>query len=132
MAEDWRSTEALKELRQLVTCPHCGAMVSTEAGLTIHTDWHQSMNDYVASVDSRLAQFADYITNPTTGLQKRIEDRLDTITNYVTAPNTGLEPRITVAITQLRTDATNAISQLRTDTTNAISSLSARITSLGA
>jgi hypothetical protein len=139
MADDWRVTEALKELRQLVTCPDCGALVSTDAGLTIHVNWHKAMTDYINTVNAELTQFSDYIINPETGLQKQIEDRLDTITAYVTAPNTGLEPRVVAAITdtnaaitQLRSDATTAINQVRTDATNAITSLSARITSLGA
>jgi hypothetical protein len=134
MADDWRVTEALKQLRQMVTCPLCGALVSTADGYSTHQQWHEAMNQYVASVDARLAQFSDYIINPETGLQKQIQDRLDTITNYVVAPQTGLEPRVTAAITstngavaQLRTDATNAINQLRTDATNAINGLDARV-----
>lgn len=134
MADDWRVTEALKQLRQMVTCPLCGALVSTADGYSTHQQWHDAMNQYVASVDARLAQFSDYIINPETGLQKQIQDRLDTITNYVVAPETGLEPRVTAAITstngavnQLRTDATNAITQLRTDATNAITGLDARV-----
>jgi len=125
MADDWRVNEALKMLRQIVTCPLCGALVSTADGYTTHQQWHDAMNQYVASVDNRLAQF--YIINPETGLQVQVQRRLDTITDYVVAPETGLEPRVTAAITatngavtQLRTDATNAIAQLRSDATTAI------------
>lgn len=137
MADDWRVTEALKQLRQMVTCPLCGALVSTADGYSTHQQWHDAMNQYVASVDARLAQFADYIINPETGLQKQVQDRLDTITNYVVAPETGLEPRVTAAFTatngaidQLRTDATNAITQLRNDATSAIVGLDTRVTTL--
>lgn len=139
MADDWRVTEALKQLRQLVTCPLCGALVSTADGYQTHQQWHDAMNQYVASVDAKLAQFSDYIINPETGLQVQVQSRLDTITNYVVAPETGLEPRVTAAITstngavaQLRTDATNAITQLRNDATNAINALDARVDALEA
>lgn len=155
MAEDFRVTEALKQLRQLVTCPQCGAIVSTADGYTIHLAWHQATTDYVSSVDIRLAQFSDYIINPETGLQKQFQDRLDTITEYVTGPTTGLEPRVTQAIqglqtgidnlttaanqaiTSVRSDATTAIAantqaitQLRSDATGAINGLASRISTL--
>jgi len=137
MAEDWRVTEALKQLRQMTTCPLCGALVSTADGYQTHQQWHESMNQYVANVDAKLAQFSDYIINPETGLQKQVQDRLDTITNYVVGPETGLETRVTAAfsqtngaINQLRTDATTAITQLRTDATTAINDLTTRVTAL--
>lgn len=155
MAEDFRVTQALEKLRQMVTCPFCGALVSTADGYNIHVTWHDNMSQYVASVDQRLAQFSDYIINPDTGLQHQIQTRLDTITDYVIAPETGLEPRMIEAVTglntalaQLRDDATAAISsvrsdataayqgnvdaitQLRTDATNAINSLAQRVTVL--
>jgi len=139
MADDWRVSEALKMLRQIVTCPMCGALVSTADGYETHKQWHDAMNQYVATVDAKLAQFSDYIINPETGIQVQIQNRLDTITNYVVAPQTGLEPRVTLAITQtngavtqLRTDATNAIAQLRTDATTAINGLTTRVTALEA
>lgn len=157
MADDWRLTEALKQLRQMVTCPLCGALVSTTDGYNIHLDWHDGMTQYVSSVDSRLAQFSDYIINPETGLQRQFQDRLDVITNYVTAPDTGLESRVTVAIAGLqnninslttaaneavdsvRQDATtaiqansDAITQLRSDATGAITGLSTRVSTLEA
>jgi hypothetical protein len=146
MAEEWRSVEILKLLRQCVVCPYCGVLVATQAGIDSHVAWHEQLNDYVASVETRLTQFSDYIINPETGLQKQIQDRLDTITNYVIAPTTGLEPRttkaiqdLTTAINQLRTDATNAINstnqavaQLRTDATTAITGLTQRVSALEA
>lgn len=137
--DDWRSVEIIKLLRQCVVCPYCGVLVATQAGIDAHTQWHEQLNAYVASVDQRFTDFADYIINPETGLQKLIQDRLDTITDYVINPTTGLEKRATdaivaanAAIQQLRDDATNAINQLRTDATNAINGLSARITALEA
>jgi hypothetical protein len=144
VADDWRLTQALTQLRQMVTCPQCGALVSQSEGYNIHIAWHEGMNQYVASVDAKLAQFSDYIINPDTGLQKQIQDRLDTITNYVVAPETGLEPRVTealtelnAALTQLRSDATAAIqgdsaaiTQLRNDATGAINDLTTRVTTI--
>ena len=137
MADEWRSVEIMKLLRQCVVCPYCGVLVTTQAGIDSHIAWHQGVDAYVASVEQRLDQFSDYIINPVTGLQKQIQDRLDTITDYVINPTTGLEKRTTDAITQLRTDATNAITatnaavaQLRTDATNAITGLTTRVTAL--
>jgi hypothetical protein len=137
MAEEWRSVEALKLLRQCVVCPFCGALVATQAGIDAHVNWHGQMNEYVANVEQRLQSFSDYIIDPQNGLQKRVEDRLDQITEYVIAPETGLESRVAEAITQLRNDATNAITttnnavtQLRNDATAAITGLSNRITAL--
>lgn len=144
MADEWRSMEVMKLLRQCVVCPYCGVLVATQAGIDSHTEWHRGLNEYVANVESTLNQFSDYIINPVTGIQKQIQDRLDTITSYVIAPDTGLEPRttkavqdLTTAINQLRTDATNAIqstnaavTQLRTDATNAITGLTNRVTAL--
>jgi hypothetical protein len=146
MADEWRSVEVMKLLRQCVVCPYCGALVATQAGIDSHVVWHNQLNDYVASVDERFTQFSDYIINPATGLQKQITDRLDVITDYVTNPATGLEKRVTDAIvatngavTQLRNDATtaiqgntSAIAQLRTDATNAIGGLTTRVTALEA
>lgn len=157
MADDWRLTQAMEKLRQMVTCPLCGALVSQSDGITIHLAWHDQMTQYVASVDSRLAQFSDYIINPQTGLQKQFQDRLDTISDYVVAPTTGLEARVTEAISglqtginnlttaandavnSLRSDATeaiqansDAITQLRSDATGAISGLTSRVSALEA
>lgn len=137
--EEWRILEVLKLLRQCVVCPHCGVLVATQAGIDAHINWHNGLSEYVANVDQRLESFSDYIINPATGLQKQIQDRLDTITNYVTAPETGLEPRITVAITELRNDATAGLvsataanTQLRNDATAAINGILARLAILEA
>lgn len=119
MAEEWRSIEVLKLLRQCVVCPFCGVLVATQAGIDSHLQWHNNLDEYVASVETRLEQFADYIVDPETGIQTQIQKRLDTITDYVINPATGLEKRMTDAIvgtngavTQLRNDATGAITDI--------------------
>lgn len=123
---DWRLEEILKLLRQCVVCPYCGALTATDAGIEAHKQWHDGMNEYVASVDQKLQQFSDYIVDPETGLQQRIQERLDTISNYVVAPGTGLEARIVEAFTSTN----GSVSQLRTDATNAITDLSGRVTTV--
>lgn len=137
MTEDWRIAEILKLLRQCITCPYCGVLVSTQEGLDSHTSWHRQVNEFAQSIDARFQQFADYIINPVTGLQKQIQDRLDTITNYVITPGTGLEPRVFAAIQQLRDDATAAITTtntsvttLRNDATTAIGEDRARLSTI--
>lgn len=130
MADDWRILEVLKLLRQCIVCPFCGVLVATQEGWADHVSWHEQINSYTQNIDARFQQFADYITNPDTGLQVQIQNRLDTITNYVIAPGTGLEPRTFAAIQQLRDDATTAINQLRTDTTTAITQDRTRLTTI--
>lgn len=123
---DWRIVEVLKLMRQCVICPFCGALVATDAGIEAHKKWHINLDEYVAHVDQKFEEFADYIIDPDTGIQQAIQARLDTITNYVTAPTTGLESRVTVAIT----NTNNAVTQLRNDATGAITDLSGRLTNV--
>jgi hypothetical protein len=126
MAEEWRSVEVLKLLRQCVICPFCGALVATQAGIDSHVQWHNNLDQYVANVDARLEQFADYIVDPETGIQFQIQDRLDTITQYVINPVTGLEKIITDALTQTN----GAVTQLRNDAVGAIEGLTVRVTTI--
>jgi hypothetical protein len=122
--EDWRITEALKILRQLQTCPYCGALISTVDGLTIHTQWHDGLMGLVNQINTNFNQIYTYVTEPSTGLEKRFND---------------LVGQATEAINTLRTDATNAlantdtsISTLRSDATNAINSTNSSVTELRA
>lgn len=126
LSGDWRIVEVLKLLRQCVVCPFCGVLVSTDAGISAHKAWHNQLQNYVESIDAQLANFSDYIINPTTGLQKQIQDRLDTITNYVIAPVTGLEARTVAAIT----NTNQSVTTLRNDATGAITGLSGRVSTV--
>jgi hypothetical protein len=122
MADDWRLAEALKTLRQVQTCPLCGAMISTDDGLSIHSQWHKNLMGLVNQIDSNFDSIFDYVTNPNTGLEKRLGDLIN---------------GATTAINTLRTDATTAItntnssvSQLRTDATTAINGVGTRVTNI--
>lgn len=105
--EEWRIVEVLKLLRQCVVCPLCGALVTTEAGVTAHKNWHSGASNKVDQIDTR---FRD-------------------IDTYVRGEN-GMEQQIVDAITKVRTDATTAITQLRSDATSAINALVTRVTAL--
>jgi hypothetical protein len=105
--DEWRSVEVLKLLRQCVICPQCGVLVTTQAGINAHIEWHNQLGQYVQSIDDKFQVIHDYVRG-----------------------DGGMEDQIIAALTQLRTDATNAITQLRTDATNAITALSARVTAL--
>jgi hypothetical protein len=122
MADDWRLNEALKTLRQLQTCPSCGALVSAADGLTIHSQWHDSLMGLVNQIDTNFDSIFDYVTNPNTGLEKRLGDLIN---GASTAINT-LRADATTAITN--TDA--SVSQLRTDATNAINGVGTRVTNI--
>lgn len=98
--EEWRITEALKMLRQCVTCPICGALVATEAGIRSHTNWHQGVTNKVEDINTKFQQIYDYIQTPVTGMEARMQ--------------------------QIRTDATNAIIADR----NRLTSIEARLTAL--
>ncbi len=118
--DDWRSTEALKALRQIQTCPYCGALISTADGLTIHTQWHDGLMSLVNQIDANFDLIFDYVTNPATGLEKRLTDLVSSASS---------------AIDTLRTDATNAITTtnnsitiLRNDATSAITGVTNRVT----
>lgn len=102
--KDWRVYEMLKRLRQCVTCPRCGALVSTDEGGTVHIAWHDAIDAYIGSVDNNF----------------------QTIDVYVRGAG-GMEDQIRTAIAQLRADATSAITQLRTDTTTAISAIQPKV-----
>jgi hypothetical protein len=122
MADDWRLAEALKTLRQVQTCPLCGAMISTDDGLSIHSQWHKNLMGLVNQIDSNFDSIFDYVTNPNSGLEKRLGDLISGATS---------------AINTLRTDATtaitntnNSVTQLRTDATTAISGVTTRVTSI--
>lgn len=130
---DFRLLDSLKQLRQMETCPWCGALVSTSDGRTLHLNWHDNLNKYVARVEASLNTIIDYITNPTNGLEKRATDAIQANSAAITQ----LRSDATNAINQLRSDATtaiqgntSAINQLRTDATNAINALDARVDAL--
>lgn len=122
MADDWRTEQYLKKMRQSVTCPLCGALVSTEEGYKIHETWHTNLNTWVGQIAENFQIIFSYVTHPDTGLEKRLADL---ITGATTAINT------------LRTDATNAITatngsvnELRTQATEAIVGLGNRTTTI--
>jgi hypothetical protein len=141
MREDWRTQGAEKIIRQMVTCPSCGALVSEAEGIGIHSRWHQQLDTYVQGIDSRFQVFESYIINPTDGLEKRTTDAIEQIKQYIIAPTTGLEARTQASLDQItqyiiapttglepRTGA--AITTLRNDATNAINALNVRVTAL--
>lgn len=122
MADDWRTQQYLKKMRQSVTCPYCGSLVSTEEGFQIHETWHRNLNTWVQQIADNFQIIFNYVTNPDTGLEKRLQDLIGAATN---------------AVNQLRTDATDAItttngnvSQLRTDATQAITGLATRVSTI--
>lgn len=116
--QDWRVLETLKLLRQCRTCPYCGALISRDEGEQAHIEWHNGLNDYVASVENNFNLFQDYIQGGG-GMEEQI----------ITAFN-DMRGEFYDELQTLRTDATNAINQLRTDATNAIIALQNRVTAL--
>jgi len=120
MADDWRTAEALKQLRQMVTCPLCGALVSTTDGYGIHKGWHDAMNTWVQQIADNFQLIFNYVTNPDTGLEKRLADLISAATDSITSLRADATTAITTtnqSVSQLRTDATNAITGLSTRTT---------------
>lgn len=112
---DWRSEEYLKKMRQSVTCPFCGALVSTTEGYAIHKAWHDSMNAWVQQIADNFQIIFDYVTNPDTGLEDRLQEliaqvstALDTLRDDATNAITGTND----AVTALRHEATQAITDL--------------------
>jgi len=118
--DDWRVTEALKMVRQLQTCPYCGALVSTADGLTIHDQWHNGLMGLVNQIDANFDSIFDYVTNPETGLEKRMDDLIGAAS---TAINT-LRIDATTAIA----DTNNAVASVRNDAASAINGLTNRVT----
>jgi hypothetical protein len=105
--EDWRTEQALKLLRQCVTCPLCGASVCTARGIETHRAWHQTTGQYVSNVD----------------------DKFNVIDQYVRGEG-GLEDQITAEFADVRADATAAITTLRSDATTAIQNLASRVSTI--
>lgn len=122
MADDWRLTEALKTLRQLQTCPYCGALISTADGLAIHTQWHDGLMGLVNQIDTNFNLIFDYVTNTDTGLEKRLGDLINGATQAINS----LRADATTAIT----DSNSAISQLRVDATTAVDGLNNRTSTI--
>lgn len=134
MADDWRIIEVLKLLRQCVVCPSCGVLVATQAGVDAHLAWHDGVNAKVADIDTNFNTINTYVTDPSTGLEKRFADLIQAATIAITTLRTDATTAIGTtnsAVDQVRTDAANAITQLRNDATTAITALSARVTALG-
>lgn len=115
--DDWRLTEALKMLRQIVTCPLCGALVSQSDGLTIHTNWHNGMNNMVNQIGQNFDLIFEYVTNPDTGLEKRLSDLINDAGTAINTLRTDATTAIDTtndSVNTLRTDATTAIGEDRT------------------
>lgn len=112
--EEWRLLESLKLIRQCVVCPACGALVSTEAGIKTHTQWHERLGDKVTEIDGNFKLIDVYVRGED-GLEEKIIAAFE---------------QTNASVTKLREDATAAIGQLRSDATNAITGLSNRVTAI--
>jgi hypothetical protein len=98
---DWRIIEVLKLLRQCVTCPICGVLIATDAGIKSHYAWHTGVNTKVDQIDNKFSQINQYVRG-SGGLEERItaafitdRQRLTAIEQEITRATTGILARLT-------------------------------------